>query len=109
MSTDAGLRMYVQAIPEVYRKILASFPLIEPERETGDGLTFQSIAAEFKDRRIEYTLADIISGCGQLQIQGVLEIRQGERAHPTAYGERLITLITGVHAKPRTIPQLSDL
>src|SRR5438876_2736851 len=106
MPSDQELRAYAEKLPDIYREILIAFPRIEPGRKVGYGLAFQTLAADFADRKIGFTLGEIILACEQLQAHRIVEIKYRIFVHPTEYGERLITAITGKQSPVTTVPAL---
>jgi len=107
MPTDQELRAYALSLPKIYREIIAAFTRVGPERGAGfAGLAFQSIWADLANRRSGTSLAEVIRACQQLEKHGIVEIRHGFVAYPTAYGERLITAFTSVQPPTVEIPPL---
>lgn len=107
MATDEQLRTYVEALPRIYREILAAFPRFEPNRKQGFGLAFQTFAAEFESEKRGISLGEIMQACQKLEQQGIVEIKHKIFVHPTPLGERLITTITGQEAPAVQVPELA--
>lgn len=106
MPTDKEILDYAKSLPEIYREIFATFPRMEPTRRVGYGLAFQSIAADFADRELPYTLAEIILAGERLQQNGLVEIKHRIFLQPTELGERVIAALTGQRAPQVTVPDL---
>jgi hypothetical protein len=106
MATDEELHKYVRGLPEIYQEILAAFPRIEPTRMAGYGLALQSLASDFEDRGLAFTMGHVAQAAKQLQQHGIVDLKHGMFVHPTEFGERLITSITGEHAPVVTVPVL---
>ncbi len=109
MPTDTQLRAYVEALPSIYREILAAFPRLEPGRRQGYGLAFQTLAADFENRGRRFDLEQIMQACGELEDKGLIEVRNGIFARPTELGERLIGLVTGQQAPTLKVEPLPAL
>ena len=41
---------YVDSLPEIYQDILAAFPEIEPARNAGEGLAYQTLFAKLREQ-----------------------------------------------------------
>jgi len=96
---------YLNSLPGIYRDILAIFPVLEPAREAGDGLAFQTIYAALRGK---YGLVEIRQACQQMADGGAMVIRGRTLACPTKQGERIIAQLTGKSAQLReTIPPFS--
>src|SRR5437588_5548254 len=95
MPTDEQLRAYVEALPPIYREILAACPRIEPSRRQGYSLAFQTLAADFETRDVPFSLGEILLAGQELERNGLIEIKHQIFLHPTALGERLIALLAG--------------
>ncbi len=95
MPNEKDLHAYADVLPEIYRDILAAFPAIEPRRNPGYGLAFQTLAAYFANTRKPWTFGDVQAACEQLADGGFVEIKNGIFAHPTEIGEQLIAAVTG--------------
>ena len=95
MPTDDQLREYADSLPPIYQEILRSFPRIEPSRRQGFGLAFQTIAADFENRGIDFGLDEIMAACQELEHNGLVENKHRIFVHPTPLCERLISLMTG--------------
>lgn len=108
MASDEELRQYADSLPAIYREILAAFPRIEPHRRQGYGLAFQTLAADFADRHINYGLGEVIQACEELQQRRIVDIKHRIFAHPTPLGERLIAILSGQEAAAVTIPKLPE-
>ncbi|MFW6162544.1 MAG: hypothetical protein ACODAJ_07215 [Planctomycetota bacterium] len=106
MATEIEWREYVEALPEIYREILAAFPRIDPSRKMGYGLGFQTLAAHFEEQGLGFSLADVMQACRQLEEKGLVEIKHRLFVCPTERGERLISVLTGVEPTPSTVPPL---
>ena len=106
MAIDQELREYAESLPPIYREILAAFPRIEPNRKAGYGLGFQTLAADFDDRGLEFTLGEVIQACEELERNGLVVIKHRVFVSPTERGERLISAITGKKPKAVTVPPL---
>lgn len=106
MATAEQVQEYVESLPAIYREILRAFPRIQPNRKAGYGLGFQTLAADFENEHLAFTLGEIILACQELERQGLVEIKHDLFVHPTARGERLIAAITGREAPQRTVPPL---
>ncbi len=106
MPSDQELRAYSETLPEIYREILSAFQRIEPNRKAGYGLAFQTLAADFKDQGLGYNLGEIIRACEQLQEHQIVTIKHRIFVHPTDFGERLISLLTGQDSREDAVPAL---
>ena|ERR1700722_9293561 len=109
MATDEQLRQYAESLDPLYREILAAFPRIEPNRKHGFGLAFQTLAADLESRRKGIGLGEIIKASQELEKNALAETKNGIFVHPTALGERLITIITGKEAPEVKVPKLPPL
>ncbi len=109
MPTDDQLRAYAAAMPPIYREILGAFPRIEPSRRQGYGLAFQTLAADFENREVPFGLDEIFQACQELERNGLVEIKNRIFVHPTALGERLVTLMTGQQAPSVKVDPLPAL
>lgn len=103
---DEDLRNYADSLPAIYKEILSAFPRIEPHRQAGFGLAFQTLAADFKNEAKGFSLAEIIAATGQLEQHQLATIKHGVFVHPTEYGERLIAVLTGQEPQPVNVPPL---
>ena len=106
MPTDAELKQYASQLPSIYRDILAAFPEIEPGRNAGYGLAFQTLAMHFANRKIEHGFGEVQEACQRLARLGFVEIRNAIFAHPTELGERLIAIVSGKRAAAMSLPEL---
>lgn len=86
---------YVNSLPEIYRDMLAAFPLFDPTRMAGHGLSFQSLYSALDGK---YTLGQIVKAGENMTEGGVVEIEGKLFAYPTSLGEELIAAITGIAA-----------
>ena len=109
MPTDEQLRAYADSVPLIYREILAAFPRIEPSRRQGYGLAFQTLAADFENRGLTFSLGEIIQAGQELERNGLVQIKNGIFIHPTPLGERLIAFITGQQAPAVKVDPLPTL
>jgi len=110
MATQAELNKYVEELPDIYREILAAFPRFMPTRKTGFGLAFQSLAADFEERGLKFSLGEIILACEKLRERGLVKIKHRLFVCPTERGEQLISAITGLEpAAAVTVPDLPPL
>ena len=110
MATDTELREYAEKLPDIYREILAAFPRFMPTRKAGFGLAFQSLAADFENRQLKYTMGEIILACEKLRERGFVEIKHGIFVCPTDDGEQLISAVTGQEpAAAVAVPDLPPL
>src|ERR1043166_6857208 len=55
MPNDTEIIAYAKSLPDIYRDILAAFPAIEPGRNAGYGLAFQTLAMHFANTRRGYS------------------------------------------------------
>lgn len=106
LTADDRWSQYAAQLPGIYREILAAFPRMEPGRRAGYGLAFGTLAADFEERRLPFTLGEIIAASEQLQSNGLVEVKHQIFVHPTARGERLIHAITGHESPETTVPPL---
>lgn len=109
MPTDEQLRAYAESLPPIYREILTAFPRIEPNRKQGYGLAFQTLAADFEDRELGFSLGEIIQACEELEQNNLAEIKHRIFVHPTPLGERLVAVVAGRQAPAVTVPKLPAL
>jgi hypothetical protein len=109
MASEDQLRTYVDALPPIYKEILSAFPRIEPSRRQGDGLAFQTIAADFENLHKPYSLGLIIQACMQMEQKGLVVTKNLIFVHPTAVGERLIALVAGQSAPAVSVDPLPAL
>jgi len=103
---DKELSEYAAKLPPIYREILAAFPRIEPNRRAGYGLGFQTLAADFEDRELGFTLGQVIQACEQLEKHRLVKIKYGVFVYPTEDGEQLIQEITGKEPAETGVPPL---
>ncbi|MBM4031985.1 MAG: hypothetical protein FJ291_09390 [Planctomycetes bacterium] len=103
---DGELAEYVAKLPPIYREILAAFPRIVPNRRAGYGLAFQTIAADFEERGLEFTLGQVIGACEQLEKHNLVRIDYGMFVYPTDDGEQLIRETTGEEPAEAGVPPL---
>ena len=75
----------------------------------GYGLAFQTLAADFENRALNFDLGEIILACQELERNGLVEIKNRIFVHPTALGERLIALMTGQEAATVKVDPLPAL
>jgi len=106
MPTTVELKAYADALPPIYRDILAAFPEIEPGRKAGYGLAFQTLAMHFANRRIPHGFGEVQEACRRLAEKGFFDIRNEIFAHPTDLGEQLISAISGRRAPAARLPDL---
>jgi hypothetical protein len=106
MPTEEELRVYAEQLPLIYREILTAFPRVEPNRKAGYGLAFQTLAADFEEQGLDFGLGEIIQACEQLEGHHLVTIRHRIFVHPTDYGERLISVLTGQKQKEAAVPAL---
>lgn len=92
---------YVNALPVIYRDILAAFPKFDSTRKVGYGLSFQSLYSALEGR---YSLGQIRMACNNMAKGGAVTIKNSIFAHPTPLGEKLIAAITGESVPPPAVP-----
>jgi hypothetical protein len=92
---------YVQALPDIYRDILAAFPQFDSTRKVGYGLSYQSLYSALNGK---YTLGQIKMACEKMAAGGVMEIKNEIFAHPTPLGEELIAAVAGGAIPPPEVP-----
>jgi hypothetical protein len=92
---------YTRTLPEIYRDILNAFPLIEPARASGDGLTYQSIYVHLREK---WSLDEIIKACEKMKEGGAVELRMRLFVCPTPLGESIIASLTGKKPSERQVP-----
>lgn len=106
MATIDDLKLYVESLPPIYREILAAFPRIEPTRKAGYGLAYQTIAVDFEERSVGFTLQEIMLACQKLEQQKFVEIKNRIFVCPTDSGESLIAIISGQKSPILDVPEL---
>lgn len=106
MATNDQLKSYAASLPPIYQEILAAFPRIEPTRNQGFGLAFQTLSTDFESRHIGYSLGEIIQACQALEQHHIVEIKHRIFVYPTQLGEHLIGIITGQHVLEVMVPEL---
>jgi hypothetical protein len=92
---------YVNALPQIYRDILAAFPRFDATRKVGYGLSYQSLYSALNGK---YNLGEIRLACERMAEGGVMEIKNEIFAHPTPLGEELIAAVTGETEAPQAVP-----
>ena len=90
MPDEKQIREYAKTLPEIYRDILAAFPVIEPRRGAGYGLAFQTLTMHFVNTHKRHGFGEVRDACLRLADAGFVEIKNGIFAHPTDLGEQLI-------------------
>lgn len=107
MPSEAQVDEYASHLHPIYRDILAAYPAIEPHRQAGYGLAFQTLAIHFFNTGKQWSLGDVQGACEKMAEAGIVEMKNGIFAHPTEIGERLIATISGKPLAPTfAIPAL---
>jgi hypothetical protein len=75
MPGDANMKKYATKLPRIYRDIMAAFPKIEPNRKSGFGLAFQTLAAHFANTQRGYGLDEVREACMRLAENGFFTIK----------------------------------
>ena len=92
---------YVDSLPEIYRDILAAFPQLEPYRNAGDGLAYQTL---YEGLQRKHSLGAIIQACEQMAKGNAVVMRAGIFVCPTEVGEEIIAALTGKKPSERRVP-----
>jgi hypothetical protein len=82
---------YVEGLPPIYRDILKSFFLFNPQHRVGERVAMQSFYSVLRDE--QYTLAQIRSACEKMEQAGVVRISDKIFVEPTDLGKQLIAHI----------------
>ncbi len=106
---------YVESLPAIYRDILAAFPEVEPARNAGEGLAYQTLFAKLREQgekgeslremmKSQWSIGEVVEACQKMQQGGAVEIKQGIFVCPTPLGEEMITLLTGTKPREPHVP-----
>jgi hypothetical protein len=64
------------------------------------------LAADLESSGRRFSLGEIIQACQQLEEHGLVKIKHRIFVHPTEYGERLISVLTGEEPAATLVPAL---
>ena len=110
--TDEQLRDYAAKLPQIYKDILAAFPVADPQRRRGDALQLERIlgglpSSEFDTGRPPRR--DVEDAIENLRDAEILNDNGFTGFYPTDLGERLIGVLTGHPAPVVVVPPLPAL
>lgn len=97
---------YVESLPEIYRDILASFFLFNPQQRLGERVAMQSLYTVLREKG--HTLAQIRTACAKMEEAGVVEITDTIFVAPTELGQQLIDRLEQPEAAVR-VPDFPPL
>ena len=103
---------YVDNLPQIYKDILAAFPEIDPARNAGEGLAYQTLFEQLRQspeeehladyidaaRKRAWSLREVIEACRNMEQGGAVRIDHEIFICPTPMGEEIIALLTGKKA-----------
>jgi hypothetical protein len=107
--TPEQLKAYADSLPEIYRRVLRSFHMTDPERRYGDGIAANAFWSEVLNSPSGYTRHDYRHALGQLQARGFLAFEEEIGYWRfTDLGEALLGVVVGGIAPKVTVPDLPD-
>ena len=107
--TDDELRDYLAKMLEIYKKVLASLPEIDPKRRELDPIRADSIMDRLIDPDLDIRRVDVEAAITQLYDHGFFGGGSGYGpyyAGTTEVGERAIKMLTGKSSRSATVPAL---
>lgn len=102
-------KQYLEAIPEIYRDVLAAFPRIDPSRKKGYGLAVSTIYANMENEQKPYSIGEIREASQNMAASGVVEIQNQIFVCPTDLGEELIASLTDQPVPAKAVPDFPAL
>ncbi|HUG90407.1 MAG TPA: hypothetical protein VML55_06220 [Planctomycetaceae bacterium] len=93
---------YLDELPPIYRDILRSYPIFNPQRKLGSGVALQSLYAVLHDK--EWTPSQIRVACERMADGGVLEIKDDIWTFPTDLGRELIERLSEGERPEEKVP-----
>ena len=93
---------YLNELPDIYRDILRSYPIFNPQRKLGSGVALQSLYAVLHDK--EWTPSQIRVACERMAEGGVLEIKDDIWTFPTELGRELIERLSEGELPEEKVP-----
>lgn len=79
---------YIDHLPQIYKDILKSFFMFNPQQRLGERVAVQSLYSVLRDKR--YTLAEVRVACEKMEEAGVAKITDKIFVQPTELGKQLI-------------------
>jgi hypothetical protein len=100
-------------LPEIYWRLLAAYPAINPYRHEGDSLALQTLYAHLRDEKSQQNLSPwslhyVRQAVDQLQANGVVQVHDGIFVKPTLHGEGLIAEIRRHMPLPASPPAFPE-
>lgn len=98
---------YVEQLPQIYKDILKSFFMFNPQKRIGERVAVQSLYSALRDKK--YTLAQIKTACEKMQEAGVVEISDVIFVEPTETGKQLIEVLERPDPATTIVPDFPPL
>lgn len=114
-SANDPLELWVRKLPSIYRRLLIGLQAVNPRRLPGQKVGLSRISRALEKEGFFWTSEQLMLASQSLEKQGIVEIRAGRiiwtavYLRPTAVGERIITLLTGLRSVSAWIPRLPPL
>jgi glycosyltransferase A (GT-A) superfamily protein (DUF2064 family) len=98
---------YVDQLPQIYKDILSSFFMFNPQQRLGERVAVQSLYSVLRDKN--YTLAQIRVACEKMQEAGVAEITDKIFVQPTDLGKQLIQQLQTPDSATAAVPDFPPI
>ena len=98
---------YVDQLPQIYKDILKTFFMFNPQKRIGERVAMQSLYSALRDK--QHTLAQIRAACEKMEEAGVVRISDTIFVEPTDTGKELIEVLERPDPAKTFVPDFPPL
>jgi hypothetical protein len=104
---DTVTNEYASNLPAIYKDILMSFFMFNPQQRLGERVAMQSLYSALRDK--DHTLAQVRVACEKMEQAGVVRITDTIFVEPTDLGKELIDRLEQPDPDMVTVPDFPPL